>query len=634
MFNKRSFLLFCIAIVLFLGQLLAQNNNLKATVGYFYTGYCSIDETMSRFGYPKSDEYIDIVRKQMARYTSDKLAEYKGAEIVGLRICFGADCSKITAFLKQSLVGPDVVSKEVSVKKGWNEIFFDTPYEVTDKDIVYGFSYAQRDAAKGDPFIIACDKKDPNYQPTDGYYSSTGDEKPYSQVVDHGVLKVQLIMKGDNASFYNQFDISSLKTSMVKDSHGNITASLDFFNLGSNQVNKVELFFFGDQSKIYSKEFDLSLDPLEKKKLVCPNIPIGNAKKLLVKVNRLNGERMAGKILSVDLSDLLDHAYERQVLIETFSTESCSACPKADKAIEGLIETDKYKGKFIYMVHHTGYKDDKFTLPESKSLLCLYGINDDENASVYAPAFSLDRRRSDLENLEDRDKYPAHATHHGKSIFDQFFDEALGYPAMIKLDVVEKFDISSGNLDIEVTGESLDRLYGKDVRMNIYIVEDNIYSYDQNGTGKDPSSPTGKKLYVNMGVIRKFVTPYDGESYKIPSDGKVSFKKSVTLNKNWNAANIRIIAFASKPLYDINNCDVYNSAQTIVKEVESIGHVSDSKHYVSVLNGQIIANTGCEVVRLFTMDGKCIANHQLDSGVYIAQVSTPYGIVTVKVLIN
>lgn len=624
------------AIVLFVGQLLAQNNDTpQATAGYFYKGYCSPDNKYVRYGYPKHADYNDIVSTVLARYKAKDMASDKGATVVGLRICFGSDCSRITALLRNELGGNNVLSTTVSVKKGWNEIYFDKSYEITgDKDIVFGYSYAQRDAAKGeDPFVIACDKPDPSNQPEDAYYASSGSSFA-RRVYDAGILKVELILKGNLPQYINQFEISRLKTSLLKDAKGNISARMDFRNLGKNTIENIELFFFGDQLKIASQKIDLQLNPLEVKRLKCADIPVGNNKKLIVKVNRINGTRVSGKMLTTDLSEVLDHAYDRQVLIETFSTETCSGCPAADKAIEKTIESDSYKGKFIYMVHHTGYEDDKFTLPESKKLLWLYGTAFDDYASVYAPAFSLDRRKSEVDNLSDYDKYPAHSTHNGTPTFYEFFDEALEYPAMIKLEVSEKFDKKSRNLDIDITGETLDRLYGKDVRMNIYLVEDRIYSYDQNGAGKDTSSPTGKKLYKNMGLLRKFLTPYDGESYKIPADGKISFKKSVTLDESWNSSNIRIIAFVSKPLIDIDNCDVYNAAQTTIKEVESVGFVSDSKMFVSVLDGTIIANEGFDVMHVYTMDGRLVANRNLPAGVYIVQVSSGEGIMTTKVVVR
>lgn len=246
----------------------------------------------------------------------------------------------------------------------------------------------------------------------------------------------------------------------------------------------------------------------------------------------------------------------RKVLVESFTGLTCGNCPAAhDREEEALEGTDA-----ICVTHHSGFVDDPFTTPADKEYTWLFGAG----GSTYAPAIMMDRTNvNTVTQIMDPGPvfYPGEPTGIRK-----VHDYLAEIPTMVSVDIDGAYNAETRELTVTVSGNVLAFPEGNDHRINVWLTESGIPSY------KVKQAQTGSSLgmnYIHNHVMRSNLTPIWGAAVNLKGT-TYSKTYTTTLNKDWEADNMEIVAFiGNTDGYDVNNNRVLNAEKCALKALTS-----------------------------------------------------------------
>ncbi|MEL7222794.1 MAG: hypothetical protein AAGJ93_15840, partial [Bacteroidota bacterium] len=152
----------------------------------------------------------------------------------------------------------------------------------------------------------------------------------------------------------------------------------------------------------------------------------------------------------------------RQVLIEEFTGVRCVNCPAGSQAIEALL--DVHANQLVAVSIHAGQfafpfpGQEDYANDDSRSLLTYLG------SPLGYPTAVVNRRKFDAEeNIFT-----------GLSSWAGLIAEELLSPPMVRIDLNTNFNDASGELDIETDIYVDETIVSDDVRLSIFITENDI----------------------------------------------------------------------------------------------------------------------------------------------------------------
>lgn len=232
--------------------------------------------------------------------------------------------------------------------------------------------------------------------------------------------------------------------------------------------------------------------------------------------------------------------YYRKVVVMKLTGTGCSFCPAADLQLVSLVERNP--DRFVLMSMHGYNSDDPMNVDCAQTLYSRFGITAYPGAVV---------------DLRTRPGYSGSSPY---SFCTKEMKESLAnYPATCGLRVDSK--IADGKLDFTVGVTSNT---GGNYRLGVFVMEDGIiYPQTVNGITQED--------YKHDHTVRQMVSKtLDGDSLgKLEADKEVTRTFSVELNKDWNAENLYIVAFAQDAFGYINNvveCDANGTADYRLNE--------------------------------------------------------------------
>lgn len=326
---------------------------------------------------------------------------------------------------------------------------------------------------------------------------------------------------------------------------------------------------------------------------------------LEVKVTKINGK---------DDSDPNDNAANRtiyaikegaqpavrNVLFEHFTSESDETAPEADALYAEAIGND---ANVISIKHHT---DDKYELDAESPYARFF-----DNNRMFYPAILVDRNM--FQGLGEVG--PAYFVG-SKETAQSLISSSRSIPSYITPKVALEYNEDTRRLHITASGkaEVKEMPFQKDLRLTVYVVEDRVASTTQ----------TGKENYQHNGVIRAI--PCEtcwGDPINISS---YNFQKEyeVTLDEEWNPANIRVVAVVSN--YNEKSdteFQVYNAASNTISGLSGIGQATKGggEPEIWIVDGNIQVESGYTLLGVFDISGKKIDTACLTPGIYIVRTT-------------
>ncbi len=220
---------------------------------------------------------------------------------------------------------------------------------------------------------------------------------------------------------------------------------------------------------------------------------------------------------------------KRQVLIEEFTGVRCVNCPAGSAAIEDLKKV--HGAQLVVVSIHAG--DFSPPYPQSK-----YDFRTHEGNLL-------------LDFLEKPFSYPTAIVNRKK--FDGQFGLQLGSGSWagfintekqlepkVKIDLKTSYNSGTRNLTLTSTIFVQENISLASVKLSVMVVENNIVDLQL-----APGSSTPKVDYVHKHVLRKMLTPFDGEPLAFPLRARDVITKSFEykLPPDWKEADCSVIAF-------------------------------------------------------------------------------------------
>lgn len=534
-------------ILLSLFALLASFEVSNAQVSGMNIGYCH-----GKLGpFPStSDTYFSDLSTKKKTWTSgailikkEKINSLAGNQIreIHAGLISKLNVDSLAVWVSESLDGPVLSTDTIATPaKGWNTVALTKPVDITsDMQTLYvGYSYRQKSTSKA----MSCPKTpEPGYS---CFIRSGNDEwKDYSN--DYAV-SVEAMVYGDKLPKYD-LTLSALDVQQdyVVD-NGNLEFTMKVFNNATVTINGFDAVCTVDGSdEKYTVHCDSSIAYNESKTITMTVSPTAiqtmdpATRTLTVTLTNLTegeDEIPSDNTLSGTFNVTL-HSFVRNVLLEEFTTEKCTNCPRVASYVHDAMNEPEFQGRLNTMENHAGYYTDSFTATFHNDWTWLFD-------NLYAPAVLYDRHAEDGEST-------AVTCPNSKLELFEGIRKRLRETAFVSLKVTADVDGENQKINVKVTGTRAKENFTKNpARITVVLTETNLAAISQAGAGGD---------YTHYNVGRRVnsiwgdVLEWNGDDY--------TYECSIPYTQNYVLDNLGILAFIHD--YDPDDktkCDVANSA--------------------------------------------------------------------------
>lgn len=534
-------------ILLSLFALLASFEVSNAQVSGMNIGYCH-----GKLGpFPStSDTYFSDLSTKKQTWTSgailikkEKINSLAGNQIreIHAGLISKLNVDSLAVWVSESLDGPVLSTDTIAAPaKGWSTVALTKPVDITsDMQTLYvGYSYHQKSTSKA----MSCTKTpEPGYS---CFIRSGNDEwKDYSN--DYTV-SVEAMVYGDKLPKYD-LTLSALdvQQNYVVD-NGNLEFTMKVFNNATVTINGFDAVCTVDGSDDkYTVHCDSSIAYNESKTITMTVSPTAiqtmdpATRTLTVTLTNLTegeDEIPSDNTLSGTFNVTL-HSFVRNVLLEEFTTEKCTNCPRVASYVHDAMNEPEFQGRLNTMENHVGYYTDSFTASFHNDWAWFFD-------NMYAPAIMYDRHAEDGEAT-------AVTCPNSKLELFEGIRKRLRETAFVSLKVSADVDGENQKINVKVTGTRAKENFTKNpARITVVLTETNLAAISQAGAGGD---------YTHYNVGRRVnsiwgdVLEWNGDDY--------TYECSIPYTQNYILDNLGILAFIHDyDPEDKTKCDVANSA--------------------------------------------------------------------------
>lgn len=534
-------------VLLSLFALLASFEVSNAQVSGMNIGYCH-----GKLGpFPStSDTYFSDISTKKKTWTSgailikkEKINSLAGNQIreIHAGLISKLNVDSLAVWVSESLDGPVLSTDTIATPaKGWNTVALTKPVDITsDMQTLYvGYSYHQKSTSKA----MSCTKTpEPGYS---CFIRSGNDEwKDYSS--DYTV-SVEALVYGDKLPKYD-LTLSALdvQQNYVVD-NGNLEFTMKVFNNATVTINGFDAVCTVDGSdEKYTVHCDSSIAYNESKTITMTVSPTAiqtmdpATRTLTVTLTNLTegeDEIPSDNTLSGTFNVTL-HSFVRNVLLEEFTTEKCTNCPRVASYVHDAMNEPEFQGRLNTMENHAGYYTDSFTATFHNDWTWLFD-------NLYAPAVLYDRHAED-------GAVTAVTCPNSKLELFEGIRKRLRETAFVSLKVTADVDGENQKINVKVTGTRAKENFTKNpARITVVLTETNLAAISQAGAG-------GEYTHYNVGrrvnSIWGDVLEWNGDDY--------TYECSIPYTQNYVLDNLGVLAFIHD--YDPDDktkCEVANSA--------------------------------------------------------------------------
>ena len=549
-------------------------------------------------------------------FTADEVGRFAGNEIVAVRAGLASklNVDELTVWIRASLDGENLAECTVTdgIVKGWNELTFETAYDITEEAGLYvGYSFHQKGACYAVSAVGG--------QMDDGCWVKFGDND-WADYSEEGMLSVEALVSGENLP---EYDLALLSVS-AKESYPlntEMPVQLIVRNLASCDITGFDVTCEIDGAEPYTTHIDTQMAYNEADTVDFSFVPdlheTAEGKVMTVTIGKLDDgedENMDDNVLSFTF-DVIAHEYVRNVIVEEFTTEQCPNCPLSTKNFAAALESDPIFAERVFAIcHHSGYYTDWLTTPADRSYEWFFN----DGGATYAPAFMFDR-------YTYADNTPVLLPRSIDEMVEKMRDR-MATPSYVGFDVEAGYDSAAKVLKIKVTGDRSREFCDTPARITVVVVENDLEAHGQAGT-------TSGEEYIHNHVQRACnatwgeVIEWDGDAFE--------YGCNITVKDSWAEENLEIIAFVSGyDSTDATNCVIENAARIKFAEVKGVDSVAgDGGADFYVCDGKVYVLQGYEP-EVYSLNGFRVENERLDKGIYIVKVKTEEGIQTGKVVVR
>ncbi len=576
--------------------------------------------------------------------TMPYFASLKGAKILGVRCYLRCDYKqkaqgRTTINLYEGkLSDTPTLTQKTNFLEGWNEVMFDQPYEITDPELPIYVGYRVFELMNDQSLPLV---SDPNACVSGSYYVNPG-RTGWNDNSAKGSLLVQAIVEiPDGADPLAAAGAVAQITGAprIVAPEAPFAGKLYVHNFSSKPIESLTVTTSNPE-----RAYDFSLTepiPAFGSTVISTDIYTsaeeGTDVEITAAVTAINGSEVTPAATTATKLYVSKDNFLRVPLIEEYTSQFCVNCPFMAYYLE--IAREKVGVPHVFVTHHWGFREDKFTQPVDKELEYLFF------GSMGNPYATYDRTV-----LPGKKQIMVGANVAEWEPYVELITQAYNLPAFATINIEHSTD-ADGKLQVSVSGRVASGDVTADglVYLSTYVVEDKISreGYPQSGVDSDMDEYSPSDLpekYLHNGVIRKNLSTVElGDKLPFDSEGKFSVTYSpVDIDPKWNQDNTHIVSFIHRinkenmlDNYVLNAADSpsLSGNDSALPAVESD---PEALRWIVDINGHLTITTAIHSARLFTAAGRELPlSARLTNGVYILRAQLPGGTVkTVKILVK
>lgn len=607
-----AFSLLVVYIMLGIPTLKAQNSRI-------YVGYSNISSLEN-----KHTEMGVNDRNKIAVYErldSTTFASMEGLKAIGVRFAFNYEDPGFKINGELAYDNPKKlkhVGWHTGVKKGWNEIMFNKAYEIKKNNTVhFGYSYVHT-IGQVNPILLSASDDTP-----DGLLISVGGSNFFDGKTNgYNNLLAQLIIEGPTDKLQNAALLISSDLPVSPQAGATRPLKIKVRNAGLTPTSSMEVEVnIKGSKKLYEITLDkpIQTDEDSQREVQLPEeilIPDSHSEQIPVSIRivKVNGkENLLQKTLNYEIIPASAGAiFQRTILAEQFSTESCSGCPEAEEKMHKAYE-EFGEDKVVWIIHHLGAGEDFLTLNQCKALLRLYPSN---GGNVFAPALMIDRKNTFSGMMYAPS--PINAFPKDSEALKRLFGEAMKAPSLVALNI-DCGTRGSGKYGITVTGKVSPSLKKENLHITAMLVQSHIPQKEQNGLAPGQE-------FEHMFAPRRYFTSGEGDPLVINNDGSFTFDKEIELKKIPDEVeDYTVVAFVHKwNASGYENNEVMNASKMEMKTTPlAADKVAPKENMRPIVNGSTISiepYSPYYTTTIFNINGEKCQNGALSSGIYVVRV--------------
>ena len=512
---------------------LAANQRL---VGYYATD--DVDNSLGVGDYTTEDIEPAIFLEQEA------LALYVGKKVTAVRFAMGASSTAkgVTIYTVDtqgninSLASKDttIVSKSTKTSYVWNTVVLpaDKQFNITgDQRLMVAYKVTQgsktypigvNTSVNGDLYIY-CNIPASVGGQGKGWYSFGG---------GNGAAAIQMLVEGDFAA-YNAIPSNIEKIAAVAGQDVKVT--MPFFNMGSSAITNVDyvLTVDGVAADPARANFNpgVATGAYGNLTFTVPAGDVDAVKNLSVKITKVNGEDNASAdVAATGQIGVSTTAYNRNVVVEEFTTEKCGNCPRVAGFLHTALETADLTRTFA-VCHHSAFGTDWLTQPCDEDLTTLFN----DAGYTYAPAMMFNRQpifdSQYASGEKDNVVIPGSAAE-----ITSYINAQLAELSNVGLTINAEPNADTTQVTLTVSG-TCNNAYDKTKGLlTVYMTEDSIKAMNQSGGGKN---------YYQMHVIRYYNSSW-GDAIEWKDDNTFTKTYTININKAYVKNQLKFVAFVNK----------------------------------------------------------------------------------------
>lgn len=514
---------------------LAANQRL---VGYYATD--DVDNSLGVGNYTTADIEPAIFLEQGA------LAPYVGKKVTAVRFAMGASSTAkgVTIYTVDAegninaLASKDTTfaSKSTNTSYVWNTVVLpaDKQFNITaDQRLMVAYKVTQ--GSKTYPIGVNTKVNGELYINCNIPASVGGQGQGwYGFGSGNGAAAIQMLVEGDFAA-YNAIPSSIEKIAAVAGQDVKVT--IPFFNMGSSAITNVDyvLTVDGVAADPAHANFNpgIAAGAYGNLTFTVPAGDVDAVKNLSVKITKVNGEDNASAdVAATGQIGVSTTAFNRNVVVEEFTTEKCPNCPRVAGFLHTALKTADLTRTFA-VCHHSAYYTDWLTQPCDNDLTYLFN----GGGNTYAPAMMFNRQPIFVGGQDYNGGQPDNVTIPGSAAeITSYIENQLKELSNVGLTINVDPNADTTQVTLTVSG-TCNNAYDKTKGLlTVYMTEDSIKAKKQAGGGSN---------YYQMHVIRYYNSSW-GDAIEWKDDNTFTKTYTIDINKAYVKNQLKFVAFVNK----------------------------------------------------------------------------------------
>lgn len=536
---------------------------LWSQVPYGYAPASIAADDLSALGGNKNQFVQGLVKFSPAQ--DPVLQRLKGRQVKGVRCYVRADYKQ--ARQKRSGIlasegSPDNLIRQTyaDLTEGWNDVLFDEPYVIGDEDFYLGL---QAYETIGTPYPLVAYAKATVGQSC--YVNQA--KKSWEEYADRGTLLVLALLDDDaSEAFDHAVFVQNTTHPQTVAPDEDFTGGLYIHNFTPYPVDNIDIAMQGEgAAEPTYKHIDLpqAVEPYGST-VVTTQLRAGTTESTTAtwtcwttNVNKAVAQEARKGVTTLYVTK---DNFQRVPIIEEFTSQRCVNCPQMAYYLDKALE--QYDGPYVYLSHHSGFREDAFTTDPDREVLFVFGGYENE----YNPAIMYNRAV-----LEGEDVIIQGIRDMSPTPYLEALTEAAQMPAMAEVNIGDE------GSQVTVSGRIARDLVGKPLRLSCYLVEDGISTdlYPQTGMDDADAPADLKEVFRHNGVILHYYNADAlGDVISTDAEGHYSVSFPQVEKKGFGGTARRLVAL----VYKVNKSDLRDNQVLNAAELALTSGISEMEN--------------------------------------------------------